>query len=291
MKSPGSGQPDPLHSSARALGSPVRYRVFRLVAGAGRPVSVVELAEATGLTPNAVRAHLAKLVEANLVLERIERRTTRGRPRTLYIEAPGQSDRWAETPPYQDLALLLAEVVARGETPREVGRRAGRRLADRPAIVTGNDASNGFNELVAQLAAQGFAPRVASGGDPAALEQALIGRPTSPAGRAPRRAGADGPVSTIALSHCPYAEAARFNPEVVCELHLGLLEGMAETLADAEGASDTDRLEVRALEPRPAQTAGCLVRVARPGNGWDTAGDDRSAEADPPTVSTGGDQR
>ena len=52
-----------LQTQARALGDPTRHELFRYIVDAGRPVDVVELTEHLGLHHNAIRQHLAKLVE------------------------------------------------------------------------------------------------------------------------------------------------------------------------------------------------------------------------------------
>jgi len=49
---------------ARALGDPTRHEVFRYIADGARSVDVAELTEHVGLHHNAVRQHLAKLVDA-----------------------------------------------------------------------------------------------------------------------------------------------------------------------------------------------------------------------------------
>ena len=56
-----------LQIQARALGDPTRHELFRYIADAARPVEVAELTEHLGLHHNAIRQHLAKLVEAGLV--------------------------------------------------------------------------------------------------------------------------------------------------------------------------------------------------------------------------------
>ena len=53
-----------LQLQARALGDPTRHELFRYIADAGRPVDVAELTKHLGLHHNAIRQHLAKLVEA-----------------------------------------------------------------------------------------------------------------------------------------------------------------------------------------------------------------------------------
>jgi predicted ArsR family transcriptional regulator len=43
----------------------------------------------------------------------------------------------------------------------------------------------------------------------------------------------DGQV-TVAFAHCPFRELAEANPEIVCALHQGLVEGLVTTLGGAE---------------------------------------------------------
>ena len=83
-----------LQRQARALGDPTRHEVFRVVAQAGRPIDVAELTEHFGLNHNAIRQHLAKLVEAELVVETKAPATGRGRPRLVYEVDPRSESRW-----------------------------------------------------------------------------------------------------------------------------------------------------------------------------------------------------
>ena len=73
-----------LQLQARALGDPTRHELFRYIADAGRPVDVAELTKHLGLHHNAIRQHLAKLVEAALVTESTAPTVGRGRPRLCY---------------------------------------------------------------------------------------------------------------------------------------------------------------------------------------------------------------
>ena len=61
-----------IQREARALGDPTRYRLFRYIADAPRPVGVAELTGYAGLNHNAVRQHLAVLKDAGLVTEETE---------------------------------------------------------------------------------------------------------------------------------------------------------------------------------------------------------------------------
>lgn len=184
-----------LQEQARALGDPTRHDVFRYVADAGRPVDVAELTEQFGLNHNAIRQHLAKLVDAELVVEDTAPAAGRGRPRLVYAQHPNAESRWGVTGPYERLSLWLAEIVRTGDTPVEVGRRAGQR--QRLGAPASTDP---VGELVDQMARHGFDPTVRR-----------------------RASNAD-----ITLRTCPFATTALADPDTVCELHLGIAYGIAE---------------------------------------------------------------
>jgi predicted ArsR family transcriptional regulator len=73
-----------LQRQARALGDPTRYRIFRYVAEAGRPVTVAEITAHVELHHNGVRLHLTKLCDAGLLVEQFGTRPGPGRPALQY---------------------------------------------------------------------------------------------------------------------------------------------------------------------------------------------------------------
>lgn len=221
----GSSDDGRLQQQARALGDPTRHAIFRLIDSSDEPVGVRELAGAVGLHESAVRQHLAKLVGAELVLEARTAPVGPGRPRSLYRRAPGVLGVWGTENPFERLAALLIDVLRSGTDPRQAGREAGRAIAASPSVQTtaGRPAAPVLAELVA---AQGFEPRLS-----------------------------EGPRPEIVLGHCPYASLATVAPEIVCELHHGLAEGMADALVADEP------VEVRDLVRRDPQQAGCQVRL------------------------------
>jgi predicted ArsR family transcriptional regulator len=181
-------------AQARALAAPTRRAILAHLAEEDRAVSVAELNERLGLNHNAVRKHLAQLGDAGLVVEARETRTTPGRPRLLYRLAPGSPGGIDQ--PYRRLAVLLATVLASGEDPADVGRRAASAGSALPADLAPVDA------LTARFAAEGFEPSV-------------------------RRRGGR---TEIVLDQCPFADAATANASAVCRLHLGLAEGAADAI-------------------------------------------------------------
>ena len=183
-----------LQRQARALGDPTRHGIFEYLARGQEPVDVPELTEHFGLNHNAIRQHLAKLVEAGLVEETKAARTAPGRPRLVYQVRPGAESRWGAVGPYERLSRFLAEIIRTGSTAREVGHEAGRQV----------EVSRSFTGAVADVAdamdRQGFVPRIES-----------------------RTSGID-----IVLTECPFVTTALADRDTVCSLHLGFAEGLAE---------------------------------------------------------------
>jgi predicted ArsR family transcriptional regulator len=190
-----------IQQAARALGDPTRHAVFRFVVDADRPVDVAELTEQFGLNHNAIRQHLARLVEAELIIEDTAPPVGRGRPRLVYEVDPRTESKWGAIGPYERLSLWLVEMVRSGETPVEVGRRAGRRLR----LGTG-PAEDPVEVLVDQMARQGFDPAV-------------------------RRRGNS---LDVILQTCPFETTAVADPDTVCQLHLGIASGLVEGLDGLE---------------------------------------------------------
>ena len=92
---------DPPHQNGRdALVQTTRRRIFELFAEFGGAVSTDDLAARVGLHPNGVRAHLARMQEAGLVVRR-RAAQARGRPRDEWAVAP---DAEASPEAYRSLA-------------------------------------------------------------------------------------------------------------------------------------------------------------------------------------------
>jgi len=184
-----------LQEQARALGDPTRHEIFRYITDAGRPVDVAELTEYLGLNHNAIRQHLAKLVDAELVTEGHAQSSGRGRPRLTYVLHPAAESRWGVAGPYERLSLLLAEMLKTGDSAVEVGRRSvrSRRLG-------ASKDKDPVEVVVDAMASQGFDPDARVRGDRV----------------------------EVALRSCPFATTALADPDTVCSLHLGFAQGVAE---------------------------------------------------------------
>lgn len=123
-----------------------RVRILHLVQSRAER-TIGELCEATGLHPNTVREHLQRLIDGGYVVQATERRTTRGRPRTLYSAATGAAD--ASSPIARDKAKAAAQ---RGDLLR--------RMLPATASVLGRDATYQLDALIEHLEESGFEPVV-----------------------------------------------------------------------------------------------------------------------------------
>lgn len=206
-----------LQEQARALGDPTRHSIFRYVAAADAPVGVAELTSHLGLNHNAIRQHLAKLVDAALVAEATAPPSGPGRPRLVYSVDPGAESRWGVTGPYERLSVLLSEIIRSGETAVEVGRRAGR-----AGRVTTDDVAAAVEQVSDAMAREGFDPEVR-----------------------PRPGGSD-----IVLRRCPFESTALADPATICQLHLGMAQGLTEGSA---------AIEVEELVAEDPRTANCRL--------------------------------
>ena len=206
----------------KALGDPTRHAVFRAVVDNDGPIDVATLTARFGLNHNAIRQHLNKLCAAGLVIEEVGPRSGPGRPRLQYRPALAANADWGIPSPYEELSVMLVQVLASGRSPREVGVEAGRRMAAELP-----ETADPVDWIEINAVRQGFDPR-----------------------RVERGCSVN-----LVLGRCPYEAPATAAPDVICELHLGLAEGIAQ----ASGG----RLEVKGLTARDPRRAGCRLMLTR----------------------------
>jgi predicted ArsR family transcriptional regulator len=173
-----------------------RNDVLAVLRTAAAPLSIAQIAEQLAVHPNTVRFHLDALVESGRV-ERVESDHTKpGRPPLMFRVVPGMD------PAGPRRYRLIAEILARGmadetdsvKTATAAGRAWGIQLQAPPG---GLDEEQAVDQLVDLLDDLGFAPQRRSDGDN--LE--------------------------IGLRNCPFLELAQSHAEVVCPIHLGLMQG------------------------------------------------------------------
>jgi predicted ArsR family transcriptional regulator len=206
-----------------------RSEVLALLRGSAVPMSVTEVAEHLGVHPNTARFHLDALTGTGQVERAGTAPAGPGRPPLAFRARSGMDAAGPRN--YRLLAAVLAGGLAAGPDPAAVaidaGRRWGAGLAERPRTPTTGTADGGVAWLVELLGDLGFAPEW------------------------PMPDGAE----RIGLRHCPFLEVAGTAPEVVCTVHLGLMQGAMATL-DAP-------VRVDALEPFVAPDL-CLAHLSVP---------------------------
>ena len=194
----------------KALGDETRYALYRELAGSTAPRSAGDLADDLDLHANTVRLHLERLRDAGLVEVDVIHRGTVGRPQHRYSLAPGSPGLGFDPPAHVLLAGLLAALAETAGADAAAARTAGRAWG-RQATERGTERTNPRSCLTAlaqELDRLGFEPAV----DPES-------------GIAPP--GADS-ATRIEFLHCPFRELAEAYPELVCNLHRGICEGVAE---------------------------------------------------------------
>jgi predicted ArsR family transcriptional regulator len=197
-----------------------RVAVLEVVRANG-PLDVQAITAQVGLHPNTVRSHLDQLVEAGLVESTVQPRSTPGRPRLLFRAAAHSSEGPEDS--YKVLAGILAASIdglapVPGAAAAEAGRRWGQSVVpSEPAPVDGKVA---VDRIVALLDDVGFAPRLRAQDD-ATVDTPVAAEPVRPPDAGP---------TVIELHRCPFYDVARDHGEVVCAVHLGLVQGALEQM-------------------------------------------------------------
>ena len=208
-------------AAVAALGDPLRRRLYRFVAGQDHAVGRDEAAEEVGITRSAAAFHLDRLVSDGLLEVEFRRLTGRqgpgaGRPAKLYRRAQEEIAVSLPARRYALAAGLLAAAVSEaGETGAPVAGVLQRVARERGAGLAGTA------DVVDALAGAGYEPREVDDG--------------------------------IVLANCPFHALVAEHPQLVCNMNLALLEGLAGARPEAR---------VRA-ELRPEQGLCCVRLQAR----------------------------
>ncbi len=231
----------------KALADDTRYRLYRYIGLAGRPVSVRAFSRRLSLHPNTLRPHLRRLEEAGLISREVRKSASVGRPQTLYSIRQTEGEEGRD---YRLLAEMLCGLVGGS---RQLGRAH-------------------------DLAAQWGSYLVAQGGPkpgvrlPAGRNLAVLQEAMAHAGFDPRfrRIQGSGSSIEVTLRDCPFRDLADDHRELVCTLHRGLIEGMLSglkpPLAIKEFQPFVERAtcRVRASEPQTTRRAASGTRRNRP---------------------------
>ncbi|HLR56330.1 MAG TPA: hypothetical protein VK096_06200 [Actinomycetales bacterium] len=209
--------------------SQARLAIWNLVAQSRDPLTATAVAELAEIHVNTAREHLEGLHRSKVVRRVRHHPGGRGRPSWAYelITPPGVVDS-----EYAGLATALARQLLRSsddpqQAARDAGEEWGRELAtaqqENPTKQIGCNTPSQINAAVLHvLSNMGFAPVT----DP------------------------DDPKLTR-LTRCPLLDASLKYPQIVCQVHAGLMAGVMKAL----GATGTEMELVPFAEP-----GACLVR-------------------------------
>jgi predicted ArsR family transcriptional regulator len=228
-----------------------------MVRGHGGAIDAVELASRIGLHVTTVRFHLDALCDEGAIERTRINRDGVGRPRTGYRAIEERLD-------YRILAEILAMEL--GETTEARARRAQRagqqwagRIAGTQVKMAAGQDITGATEVDDPLdrgavlatevfARMGFDPELAAESEPMASLSAdskqIVGRER-----------------VIRLRACPVRDLARAHPEVGCGVHLGLLQGLLDHAAAADGQSDTRKQGLSARLDPFVEPELCIARL------------------------------
>jgi predicted ArsR family transcriptional regulator len=194
--------PAPRLELLKALGDNTRYAIYLELARAPAPLATAQIADTLGLHANTVRPHLDRMREVGLLDVVTDAQGSVGRPQHRYSLATDAPSLGFEPPAFPVLARMLLQLAASAQVPAADAVDAGREqgltaAADRPAATCAE-------ALTQELAALGFDPESVVDEDGA----------------------------TIAFTRCPFRELAEANPDLVCSLHRGLVEGFVDARGD-----------------------------------------------------------
>jgi predicted ArsR family transcriptional regulator len=215
-----------------AFGDHTRRDIYLFVRTAPDGVKAAEVADHFQLHANVARHHLEKLAAGGYLDVELARHESAGRPSKRYRAVA--SDTRLLFPPRRDdlLAILLARALERlpedeaRTLAEEVGYEYGRALAARMEPSEGHRSVKAAVASVADaLTAHGFAAHAESRGS----------------------------ALTLVAEHCPFGDAARQYPHVLCAVDTGMVRGMLEGLYGAT--------EPRITESRPGGDEHCVTRV------------------------------
>ncbi|KGM13813.1 helix-turn-helix transcriptional regulator [Cellulomonas bogoriensis] len=211
----------------RALASESRVRILHLLQEQTAPVGVDAIAGHVDLHVNTVREHLDRLVECGYVRTSVEVRNRRGRPRILYSAADDSPEEVARQAVRDKVTRLLAEGYGR--------------VVEQPGL-----AAQAHGKAWGTTACPGLPDgrRAPLGGEGAAAGQLqALHRHLDELGFDPT---VDVERLQVHLHRCPVLDLAQVRADVVCNVHLGLAQGL---LAQHPGPLRAERIDPARITP------------------------------------------
>lgn len=182
--------------------SPTRLSILELVEIQPVPTTLAAIVRSCGLHENTVRAHLEELTRDGYLRKTKAEAEGRGRPAWLFSAVTP-----IESSPFAGLTSALAEVLNEtSDDPTRDAKLAGAKWgkqiqATLPAAFEASPSvGEATDRVMGVLSDIGFDPTI------------------------------DAKNKEITLNRCPLIEAANKHPEIICNVHLGIIEGAAKTM-------------------------------------------------------------
>jgi predicted ArsR family transcriptional regulator len=197
----------------KALGDNTRYAIYRELARSALPLSTAELATSLQLHPNTVRAHLERLRDVGILQMATDRQIATGRkngvgrPQHRYVLSPTARNFSLEAAPWRNLARGLLTAASSGGLGADDLRAAGAAQGSDDALrhvaaLHDTDVPSTLEALKADQSRMGFDPGISTNGD----------------------------ATTVTFTSCPFRDLAESQPDLVCGLHCGMVEGFVGQL-------------------------------------------------------------
>lgn len=188
----------------RILGDPTRRRIYFHIRTSPEPLRASDIAQTFYLHRNVARAHLDKLARAGLLKTELTRGRS-GRPAKAYGPTSRRMEVIVPTRDYRALADLAIDVLAAGESIEGMTERAmalGRewQAGRRPNGDAGHPVSQAARCVASRLSDLGAEATAYDLGEGVELE----------------------------IRNCVFGECAQRHPEVVCQAHQAMINGMFE---------------------------------------------------------------
>jgi predicted ArsR family transcriptional regulator len=214
--------------SGHADGGARRRQVLEAIYRSPAPLGASEIAAQVGIHPNTARFHLAALMAEGVIERTVAEPSGPGRPRAVYRARPGMA--LGAERRYRILAEILLGCftgTASGHAAADAGHAWGERVIGRAAPFQQVSQAEAVSRVLLLLDELAFAPETPAAGD--------------------------GLPAQVRLRHCPFLELAEHHRDIICPLHLGLIQGAFAGLASP----------VTATELIPfAEPDACVVHLA-----------------------------
>lgn len=184
----------------KALGDNTRYAIYLEVVRSPSPLATADVAKSLDLHVNTVRPHLERMRDVGLLELDSQSTGGVGRPQHRYTVAPDAPTLGLEPPLFPTLSRMLLQLaVTAGVDSNEaclVGHEQGQ-FQGRAHM-----GEEGTVALLTEQERLGFDPQVV-------IEDDEV---------------------TFGFGHCPLRDLAESNPDVVCSLHRGMVEGFVDVV-------------------------------------------------------------